>query len=101
MNRASGSSLRLKGDGEGLRSQRVASVLQVVLSLNPGGTERLVLELVNRLAGQSRQAVCCLDEAGAWGEALEADGTPVISLGRQPGFHPLLAKGVWRRPRET
>ena len=68
------------------------SVLQVVLSLNPGGTERLVLELVKRLGGESRQAVCCLDAAGTWGEALQASGTPVTALARQPGFHPSLAR---------
>ena len=43
------------------KADQAPSVLQVVLTLNPGGTERLVLELVKRLAGQSRQAVCCLD----------------------------------------
>ena len=68
------------------------SVLQVVLSLNPGGTERLVLELVKRLGGESRQAVCCLDSAGVWGEALKTSGTPVTALSRQPGFHPSLAR---------
>jgi L-malate glycosyltransferase len=79
----------------------IPSVLQVVLSLNPGGTERLVLELVERLAGESRQAVCCLDEAGAWGEALESDGTPVRSLRRQPGFHPWLAKRLAAAARDV
>ena len=77
------------------------SVLQVVLTLNPGGTERLVLELVKRLAGQSRQAVCCLDEAGTWGEALRADGTQVTVLGRQPGFHPSLARRLAAAAREV
>ena len=77
------------------------SVLQVVLSLNPGGAERLIVELVTRLAGESRQAVCCLDSVGAWGEALKAAGTPVTSLGRQPGFHPLLARGLAAAAREV
>lgn len=77
------------------------SVLQVVLSLNPGGTERLVLDLVKRLAGDSRQAVCCLDAAGAWGEALKASGTPVTTLGRQPGFHPSLARRLAAAARQV
>jgi len=77
------------------------SVLQVVLTLNPGGTERLVLELVKRLAGQSRQAVCCLDEAGTWGDALRTEGTPVTVLGRQPGFHPSLARRLAAAAREV
>lgn len=70
------------------------SVLQVVLSLNPGGTERLVLDLVRRLGDRSRQAVCCLDVAGLWGEELAASGTLVSALDRQPGFHPMLARGI-------
>src|SRR5262245_63506022 len=37
-------------------------VLQVVLSLNPGGTGRLVVELARRLRPELPLAVCCLDE---------------------------------------
>ena len=59
-----------------------------MLTLAPGGTERLVVELVKRLAGESTQAVCCLDEAGAWGHDLQRDGVPLTVVGRQPGFHP-------------
>lgn len=70
------------------------SVLQVVLTLNPGGTERLVLDLVRRLGDRSRQSVCCLDEAGLWGQELARSGTFVSALGRRPGFHPLLARGI-------
>jgi glycosyltransferase involved in cell wall biosynthesis len=72
----------------------VPSVLQVILSLNPGGTERLVLDLVQRLGDRSRQSVCCLDAAGLWGEQLRASGTPVSLLNRKPGFHPSLARGI-------
>jgi len=49
------------------------NVLQVVLSLNPGGTERLVVELVKRLRPELSMAVCCLDEEGAWGEGLRQE----------------------------
>jgi glycosyltransferase involved in cell wall biosynthesis len=76
------------------------SVLQVVLTLNPGGTERLVLDLVRRLGDRSRQAVCCLDAAGLWGEQLAASGIPVSALERRPGFHPLLARGIARAARD-
>lgn len=72
----------------------VPSVLQVVLSLNPGGTERLVLDLVQRLGNRSRQSVCCLDAAGLWGDQLRASGTSVSVLNRRPGFHPSLARGI-------
>lgn len=69
-------------------------VLQVVLSLHPGGTERLVLELVKRLHPEIPMGVCCLDERGAWASELQDRGIPVVELRRQPGFHPALARKV-------
>jgi glycosyltransferase involved in cell wall biosynthesis len=65
--------------------------LQLVLSLSPGGTERLVIELVRRLRARIDFVVCCLDEPGAWADELAAIGVPVLSLSRAPGFHPSLA----------
>jgi glycosyltransferase involved in cell wall biosynthesis len=65
-------------------------VLQVALSLNPGGTERLVVELASRLHEHLPMAVCCLDEAGTWAPELETRGIRVTALGRRPGFHPSL-----------
>ncbi len=69
-------------------------VLQVVLGLNPGGTERLVIELATRLHGRIPTAVCCLDDAGAWAPEVEARGVAVHALNRQPGFHPSLGRRV-------
>jgi hypothetical protein len=43
--------------------RRVPHVLQVVLSLNPGGTERLVVEIIKRLRSELPMAVCCLEVA--------------------------------------
>lgn len=63
-------------------------VLQVVTSLAPGGTERLVVELASRLSGRAQVAVCCLDEPGAWASLLEDRGVPVTALRRRPGFRP-------------
>lgn len=71
-------------------------ILQVVLSLHPGGTERLVVELVRRLRSGLPMAVCCLDEEGAWGAGLRAEGIDVETIGRPAGFHPLLGRGVAR-----
>ena len=65
--------------------------MQLVLSLSPGGTERLVIEIVRALSNQIDSVVCCLDEPGAWAAELEAINVPVIALGRTPGFHPSLA----------
>lgn len=69
-------------------------VLQVVLSLASGGTERLVVETVKALRPRFRMAVCCLDEAGALAEELTAIGIPVSVLGRTPGFHPTLGRQI-------
>lgn len=68
-----------------------SSVLQVVLQLDPGGTERLVLEIVRRLHAGMPMAVCCLDAAGAWAENVTALGVPLHVLQRTAGFHPRLA----------
>lgn len=70
------------------------SVLQVVLSLDPGGTERLVVELVRRLRDTMPMAVCCLDRPGAWGKKLAGEGVLVGTLDRRPGFRPGLARAL-------
>jgi glycosyltransferase involved in cell wall biosynthesis len=75
-------------------------VLQVVLSLHPGGTERLLIELATRLHEQIPMAVCCLDERGAWASELEDRGIHVTALGRTPGFHPTLGRRVAAAARE-
>ena len=66
-------------------------VMQLVLSLSPGGTERLVIEIVRALSERIESVVCCLDHPGEWADELKALGVPVIALSRQPGFHPALA----------
>ena len=71
-------------------------VLQVVLSLNPGGTERLVVELVRRLRQELPMAVCCLDEAGSWGEGLRLEDIGVTALRRREGFQPQLGRAISR-----
>ena len=59
-------------------------VLHVVLSLAPGGTERLVVEMARRAGPAVRTAVCCLDERGAWADDLASSGVPVISRKFRP-----------------
>ena len=82
--------------GAGLPSKSAPRVLQVVLGLAPGGTERLVVELVTRLRPEVAMAVCCLDAAGIWGEQLRASGVAVEALNRRPGFHPSLGRRIAR-----
>ncbi len=69
-------------------------VLQVVLSLAPGGTERLVIELSKQLHAKHGMAVCCLDEPGAWASELTEIGIPVFSLEREKGFSPELGRRI-------
>jgi glycosyltransferase involved in cell wall biosynthesis len=76
-------------------------VMHVVLSLRPGGTERLVVEMARRASARVRPAVCCLDERGDWAVGLEARGVPVSVLGRRPGFHPSLAVRLARSAGRT
>ena len=74
----------------------VTRVLHVALSLQPGGTERLIVELAKRLHRDVPAAVCCLDVAGAWASELTTRGIHVTALGRAPGFRPALGRAVSR-----
>jgi len=76
------------------------NVLQVVLSLNPGGTERLVVELVKRLRPELSMAVCCLDDEGSWGEGLRHEDVNVVALRRREGFRPQLGRAIARAARQ-
>jgi len=58
----------------------------VVISLDPGGTEKLVVDMSVTLAAQFRVHVICLDEPGLWARDLRQRGIPVTCLWRQPGF---------------
>jgi glycosyltransferase involved in cell wall biosynthesis len=74
-------------------------VMQVVLSLDPGGTERLVVDLVRAAREACDVTVCCLDAPGRWGEELRREGVEVIALDRAPGFHPALGFKIAREAR--
>src|SRR6478752_194545 len=69
-------------------------VLQVVLSLHPGGTERLVIELARRLHREVPMAVRCLDDEGSWASELTTEGITVQALRRPPGFVPRLGSAI-------
>ena len=57
----------------------------VVNSLNPGGTEKLVVEMSLSFRSEFEVVVLCLDEPGLWADDLRSRGIPVHSLWRQPG----------------
>lgn len=66
--------------------KRQLRVMQVVLSLEPGGTERLVVDIANRLVAAGIWTnICCLDGTGSLERALDARVT-VHSLARTPRF---------------
>ena len=73
---------------------RTPRVLQVVLSLTPGGTEHLVVEICRRLAPEFGVAVCCLDDEGEWAVDLQARGIEVKALHRRPGFRPQVGRAI-------
>jgi glycosyltransferase involved in cell wall biosynthesis len=82
------------------RGQPAASaVMQVALSLSPGGTERLVIEISRRLAQRRPVVVCCLDEPGTWADELTRAGIEVLALSRRPGFRPSLSVRLARLAR--
>ncbi|MBK8508747.1 MAG: glycosyltransferase [Candidatus Competibacteraceae bacterium] len=58
----------------------------VVNSLNPGGTEKLVVEMSLAFAPEYDLQVFCLDETGLWAGRLREQGIPVYGLWRQPGL---------------
>src|SRR5688572_22067100 len=71
-------------------------VVQVVLSLGTGGTERLVVEMCQRLQNRFRMTVCALDAPGGWAPELQLRGVDVVPLFRRPGFRPALGYQIAR-----
>ena len=62
-------------------AQMAKTVMQVALSLDVGGLERVILNLVQNASNEFRLVVCCLEQPGAW-----ADLSPsVVAFGKRPG----------------
>ncbi len=61
-------------------------IAYVVNALNPGGTERLVVDMSLAFAAEFDLMVVCLDEPGSWGRSLREAGIPVHCVWRQPGI---------------
>ena len=77
-------------------AQPTPKVMQVVLSLTPGGTEHLVVQICKRLAPEYGTVVCCLDGEGEWAADLQARGIEVKALRRRPGFRPEVGRAIAR-----
>jgi len=61
-------------------------LLYVVHSLNPGGAERLAVQMSQAFAGEFEVSLVCLDEPGLWAGGLRRRGIPVHCLNRQSGL---------------
>lgn len=67
-------------------SDRPLRVLHAVLTLDAGGLERVVVDLVRTGAETGQEvAVVCLDRPGTLAAQAEAAGARIYSVGRQPG----------------
>ena len=75
-------------------------LLYVVNSLNPGGTERLVMEMGLAFNREYRVSIICLDEPGLWAEDLRHQGIPVHCVWRQPGLDLSMPAKIARIARE-
>jgi glycosyltransferase involved in cell wall biosynthesis len=69
-----------------LRQGSRPTLAYVVNSLNPGGTEKLVVEMSLAFCSEFGVVVLCLDEPGLWADDLRSRGIPVHCLWRQPGL---------------
>lgn len=58
----------------------------VVSSLDPGGTERLVIDRSLALSSENDVFVYCLDTPGLWAASLRQEGIPVYCAWRQPAL---------------
>lgn len=61
-------------------------IAYVIHSLDPGGTERLAVDIGRAMADDVPVAVFCLDAPGAWAPELRSAGIAVHGLWRQPGL---------------
>jgi glycosyltransferase involved in cell wall biosynthesis len=75
-------------------------LLYIVNSLNPGGTERLVIDMARAFSGEYRVCVICLDEPGVWAAELRRPGVSVYCLWRQPGLDLSMPAKIARIMRE-
>ena len=72
--------------GPGVKELQVPHIAYIAHSLNPGGTERLVVDMAEAFSKTHNISVLCLDEPGLWADSLRERGMAVTGLWRQPGF---------------
>ncbi len=74
-------------------------VAHLLLSLQTGGLERIVIDLVNCASSGFEPFVTCLETSGPMARELRSPGTPVVVMNRKPGFRPWLAVPLARELR--
>ena len=90
-----------QNSSESKKSGRRLKIANVVLSLNLGGAEQLVVKMSHALASEFDISVVCLDEPGLWASRLRKQGIPVHCLWRQPGLDFRVAKKLADYTREN
>ncbi|MFM9437459.1 sugar transferase (PEP-CTERM/EpsH1 system associated) [Janthinobacterium sp. CG_23.3] len=81
--------------------QATIHIQHVLLSLEPGGLENGVVNVVNRLSGDAfRSSICCLQRAGDFAPRVRA-GVPIREMGWRGGNDLRLAWRLARLFRET
>ncbi len=70
-----------------------------MLSLQTGGLERVVVDLVNCAGPGFDPFIVCLETSGPMAEELRRPATPVVLMNRKPGFRPWLAVPLSRELR--
>jgi glycosyltransferase involved in cell wall biosynthesis len=69
----------------------ISHVVHVVLSLDVGGLERVVLNLARHGRHQQRRiTILCITHPGTLAQEAEQYGIPIVSLNKPPGRHPSL-----------
>lgn len=77
-------------------NKKKQKILHVILSMQVGGAERLVYDMVTYpLFRDNPPAVCCMDTVGELGEKLRTEGYAIHCKGRKPGID--LAMIFWLR----
>jgi glycosyltransferase involved in cell wall biosynthesis len=72
-------------------NRRRPCLAYVAHTLNPGGTERLAVDMALAFSSRYDVRMICLDQSGLWASQLRERGIPVHCLWRQPGFDPGVA----------
>lgn len=70
-----------------VEDKKPPKIVHVILSMQVGGAERLVYDMVTcPLFNDNPPAVCCMDVVGELGEKLRTEGYTVHCKGRKPGI---------------